>query len=281
MIIQGDLTAVVPGRPTAELRELVDLTADVESRGPGMTVRFSSDSVRRALDAGTDAEDLLERLRGASLTPLPQPLEYLVRDVARSHGAVRVGGAGAYLRAEDPAALSRVLAHPGLEHLGLHAIAPTVLVARVGAREVSEALAEAGLAGVLEGPDGQPVALPTNTRPAVRAVRPGQQRSEEAEPVEQVIAEMRAGERRAQELLRSRSEEPGAPADTLEALRLAASRGGNVELVMAGASGGVQSRVVRPLTVDPGRIRVLDVRRDAEITVAAHRIAAVRPVRTG
>ena len=92
---------------------------------------------------------------------------------------------------------------------------------------------------------------------------------------------MRAGERRAQELLRSRSEEPGAPADTLEALRLAASRGGNVELVMAGASGGVQSRVVRPLTVDPGRIRVLDVRRDAEITVAAHRIAAVRPVRTG
>lgn len=281
MIIQGDLTAVVPGRPSPQLRELVDLVADVESRGPGMTVRFSADSVRRALDAGTDADDLLSRLRAASLTPLPQPLEYLVRDVARSHGSVRIGAAGAYLRAEDPAALARVVAHPKLSHLGLQALAPTVLVARVGAREVSEALAEAGLSGVLEGPDGQPLALPSTARPAVRAVRPGQQRSEEVEPIAEVIAEMRAGERRAQQLLQSRSEEPGAPADTLEALRLAASRGGNVELVMAGAQGGVQSRVVRPLTVDPGRIRVLDVRRDAEITVAAHRIAAVRPVATG
>lgn len=281
MIIQGDLTAVVPGRPSPKLRELVDLVADVESRGPGMTVRFSADPVRRALDVGTGADELLERLREASLTPLPQPLEYLVRDVARSHGALRIGGAGAYLRAEDPAALARVVAHPGLAHLGLHAIAPTVLVSRVGAREVSEALAGAGLAGVLEGPDGQPLALPSSARPAVRAVRPGQQRQEEAEPAEQVIAQMRAGEQRARDLLRSRDEEPGAPADTLEALRLAASRGGSVELVMAGAQGGVQSRVVRPLTVDSGRIRVLDVRRDAEITVAAHRIAAVRPVATG
>ncbi|WP_147916086.1 helicase-associated domain-containing protein [Ruania zhangjianzhongii] len=281
MIIQGDLTAVVPGRPSAQLRELVDLVADVESRGPGMTVRFSADSVRRALDSGTDADELLDRLRAASLTPLPQPLEYLVRDVARSHGAVRIGGVGAYLRAEDPSALARVVAHPGLAHLGLQAIAPTALVARAGAREVSEALAEAGLTGVLEGPDGQPLTLPATVRPAVRAVRPGQPRGDEAEPAEQVIAQMRAGERRAQDLLRSRNEEPGAPADTLEALRLAASRGGSVELVMAGAQGGVQSRVVRPLTVDSGRIRVLDVRRDAEITVAAHRIAAVRPVATG
>lgn len=281
MIVQGDLTAVVPGRPDTTLRELVDLTADVESRGPGMTVRFTATSVRRALDAGVDADTLLDRLRAVSLTPLPQPLEYLVRDVARSHASVRIGAAGAYLRAEDPAVLARVAAHPELSHLGLHAIAPTVLVARLGGRDVADALAAVGLAGVLEGPDGQPLVLPASTGPAVRQVRPGSSAPERGEPVPAVIAAMRAGEARAQELLQARAAEPGAPADTLEALRVAASRGADVELVMAGASGGVQSRVVRPLTVDAGRIRVLDVRRDAEITVAAHRVAAVRPVATG
>src|SRR5699024_7948842 len=127
--VQGDLTAVVPGRPDADLRALVELVADVESRGPGMTVRFSSDSVRRALDV-MDAEELLEQLAAASLTALPQPLEYLVRDVARSHGSVRIGPAGAYLRSEDPAALARLLTHPELTHLDLHTLAPTVLVAR-------------------------------------------------------------------------------------------------------------------------------------------------------
>ncbi|WP_022919410.1 helicase-associated domain-containing protein [Ruania albidiflava] len=281
MIVQGDLTAVVPGRPEPGLRSLVELVADVESRGPGMTVRFSADSVRRALDSGLAAEDLLEQLRAVSVTPLPQPLEYLVHDVARSHGAVRVGAAGAYLRAEDPAALGRVLAHPELTHLGLHTIAPTVLVARADARDVAHALAAAGLAGVLEGPDGTALTLPATAASPVRAVRPGAPPAEPGEPVPAVIAAMRAGEQRAHELLRARAEQPGPPADTLEALRVAASRGADVELVMAGAQGGVQSRVVRPLTVDAGRIRVLDVRRDAEITVAAHRIASVRPVGTG
>ncbi|HLS62968.1 MAG TPA: helicase-associated domain-containing protein [Ruania sp.] len=290
MIVQGDLTAVVPGRPAAELRALVELVADVESRGPGMTVRFSADSVRRALDSGLTAEDLIEQLRAASLTPLPQPLEYLVHDVARTHGSVRIGAAGAYLRAEDPAVLARLLAHPELTHLGLHAIAPTVLVARADARDVADALAGAGLAGVLEGPDGTPLRLPSAAGPRVRTVLPGAPTADPDDPVDpvdtvdpvpEVVAAMRAGEERAHQLLRSRAEQPGPPADTLEALRVAASRGSDVELVMAGAQGGVQSRVVRPLTVDAGRIRVLDVRRDAEITVAAHRIASVRPVGTG
>src|SRR5699024_717884 len=210
MIVQGDLTAVVPGRPAADLRALVVLVADVESRGPGMTVRFSSDSVRRALDS-MDAEELLERLAAGSVTALPQPLEYLVRDVARSHRAVRIGPAGAYLRAPDPAALPRLLAHPELTHLGLPAIAPTVLVARAAARDVAEALAGAGPAGVLESPDGTPLKLPADPRPRVRAVRPGAQPAVLAasadptspvDPVPGVIATMRAGEERAHQLLR-------------------------------------------------------------------------------
>src|SRR5699024_904545 len=157
-----------------------------------------------------------------------------------------IGPAGAYLRTTDPAALPRLLAHPELTHLGLHAIAPTVLVARADARDVADALAGAGVAGVLESPDGTPLRLPADPRPRVRAARPGARPAGLAgsadptspvDPVPGVIATMRAGEELAHQLLRSRAQQPGPPADTLEALRVAASRGSDVELVMAGAQG--------------------------------------------
>ena len=284
MIIQGDLTAVVPGRPTLGLRALVESVAEVESREPATTLRFTPDSIRRGLESGTEsgepmaAEDLLEQLRAASATPLPQPLEYLVRDVARSHETVRVGSAGAYVRSEDPAALTRLLEREELAHLGLRPLAPTVLLARADARSVAAAMSEAGVSSLVEGPDGEPVQLPEAGRAPVPPVRPGNEKGETAAPAAAVVQQMRAGEQRAREVLRARAEQP-APADALEALRLAARQGATVELEMAGPRGEVQSRRVRPLRVDPGRIRVLDVRRDAEITVAPHRIAAVRSAR--
>lgn len=279
MIIQGDLTAVVPGRPSPGLDSFIQAVAEVESREPATTLRFTPDSVRRGLDGASGPEELLAKLRTASATPLPQPLEYLVRDVARSHESVRVGAAGAYLRSDDPAALTQLLTRDDLSHLGLRALAPTVLVARADARTVAAALGEAGVSSVVEGPDGQALQLPESARAAVLPVHPGNEAEEAAEPVAAVVAQMRAGEQRAREVLRERDQQPAAPADALEALRLAARRGAVVELEMAGARGEVQARRVRPLRVDPGRIRVLDVRRDAEITVAPHRIAAVRPVR--
>src|SRR5690606_41997120 len=63
LVIQGDLTGIVPGRPTAELAALLDRAADVDSRGAALTVRFTADSLGRAITAGMTAEELLERLQ--------------------------------------------------------------------------------------------------------------------------------------------------------------------------------------------------------------------------
>ncbi|MDO5635538.1 MAG: helicase-associated domain-containing protein, partial [Micrococcus sp.] len=56
-------------------------------------------------------------------------LEYLVRDVARRHGQVRVGAASSYLRSDDPATLTELLALPRLSGLGWRRLAPTVVAA--------------------------------------------------------------------------------------------------------------------------------------------------------
>ncbi|MPV90500.1 hypothetical protein GB882_17650 [Georgenia ruanii] len=297
LLVQGDLTAVVPGRPEPDLAELLAACADVESRGAALTVRFTAGSVRRALDAGLGASELLDALAARSRTPLPQPLEYLVRDVARRHGQVRVGTARAYLRVEDAAAGATLQAAPALADLGLRSIAPTVLVSPADPAEVLDALHAAGLAPVLEGPDGTVVVtgLGGGPRPALRG-RNGRVRGLPAFPgaasstytrrldagdLGGVVARMRAGEEQARrDAARRGSGAPAAtdPVHALVVLREAADAGEAVEMVLVGATGRAERRRVRPVHVDGGRVRVLDLDRETELTVAIHRVSAVRAV---
>jgi hypothetical protein len=154
-LFQADLTAVVPGVPAADLAALLDAAADRESRGGATTWRFSPASVRRALDAGRDGPALLAELRGfASGTALPQPLTYLIGDVARRHGAVRVRSIGCVLRADDPALLAEIASIRALAGLRLTVLAPTVLGSAKPADETLDALRAAGYAPVGESADG-------------------------------------------------------------------------------------------------------------------------------
>ena len=112
MLVQADLTAVAPGPLEGSLASFMRLAADVESRGGATVYRFTPDSVRRALDAGWTAAEFVDTVRRSSRTPMPQPLEYLVADVARKHGQTRIGGASAYVRSDDESVLETMLGRP-------------------------------------------------------------------------------------------------------------------------------------------------------------------------
>ncbi|GAA3163928.1 helicase-associated domain-containing protein [Planomonospora alba] len=142
----ADLTAVVTGPPSAELAELLDRAADRESRGTASVWRFSPASVRRALDAGHRPDELLADL--AEVGAVPQPLEYLVRDVARRHGEVTVTTVACIVQAADPALLAEIAAHRRLARLGLRLLAPTVLASPVPADRTLAALRDSGYAPV-------------------------------------------------------------------------------------------------------------------------------------
>lgn len=174
LLLQGDLTGIVPGRPSPALEALIERAAAVESRGGAITVRFTPDSVRRALDDGLTADELLDRLAAFARGSVPQGLEYLVRDAARRHGRLRAGAASSYLRADDPALLAGLADDPRLADLGLLQLAPTVLAAQASTHEVVEALRAHGLAPVAETPDGQVLHLERTVR---RARRRGSRRA--------------------------------------------------------------------------------------------------------
>ncbi|WP_371497591.1 helicase-associated domain-containing protein [Kitasatospora sp. NBC_00374] len=156
---QADLTVVVAGAPAPDLADLLGSVADRESDGHAVVWRIGPASVRRALDAGADADDLLARLTEVSegALPLPQTLEYLVKDTARTHGRVRVVRSSCCLRSDDEALVLELSKARALTRLGLRRIAPTVLISTASPTDTLAALRLAGYAPVLEAETGTTV----------------------------------------------------------------------------------------------------------------------------
>ena len=169
-VIQADLTAVIAGEPAAEVRAELTLLGDVESKGAATVYRFSEASVRRAFDAGRTTADILAFLERHATRGVPQPLVYLVNDLGRRFGNVRVGAATSYLRSDDPALLAEVLQARLTHKLRLRPIAPTILVTDADPVTVVSTLQAAGYLPAREAPDGslilaRPAAHRVGTRP--------------------------------------------------------------------------------------------------------------------
>jgi hypothetical protein len=166
-LLAGDLTVVAPGGLAPGVETRLAGLADREAAGSG-TWRISDASLRRALDEGRSADEVLEFLRRHSSTPLPQALEYLVADVARRHGRLRVGGATTYLRG-DPAMVTGAVRSAAGRRLGLRELAPGVAVTGRSQRELLAALRKAGESPLAEEADGSP--RPEGSRPVRHAQR--------------------------------------------------------------------------------------------------------------
>jgi XPB/Ssl2-like helicase family protein len=167
LVLQSDLTAVVSGQPSAAAARLLAAAAVPESRGVATTWRFSPASVRSALDAGWTADELTAELAAVTDRALPQPLEYLIADVARRHGAVRVRGARCVVTA-SPAEVAEILATRSLRTLHLSRLAPTVLACPFELDEVVSRLRTAGFAPMPEDGTGA-VIVPDRAAAAARA----------------------------------------------------------------------------------------------------------------
>jgi len=154
ILLQSDNTAIAPGPLEIEVARVLDSIADIESRGGATVYRFSEATIRRGLDHGKTGEEIKEFLRKTSKTPMPQPLEYLIADVAKRHGRLRVGNTTAYIRCEDPSILTQILSDRKVEGLGLRRIAPEVLVCDHEANELITTLREAGYMPAAESGSG-------------------------------------------------------------------------------------------------------------------------------
>ncbi|MES9543135.1 helicase-associated domain-containing protein [Actinomadura sp. NPDC000600] len=286
ILVQADLTAVAPGPLVTDLARELALAADVESTGGATVYRFTPESIRRALDAGRTAADVTDLLTRHSATPLPQPLVYLIDDVARRHGHLRVGALSSYVRTDSPATLDEILADRRAAPLRLHRLAPTVLASGLQRADLLDGLRAMGLAPVAEAPGGgvivtRPDAQRADPPPTAEIVRLRPDDRTDASMISAAVRALRAGDEASlhgAEHARQApaGEPPRSPAmATVERLRGAVERGGRVWIGYLDQQGQASSRIVEPVRVEGGFLTGYDATRAAVHRFALHRITGV------
>ncbi|GAA1807298.1 hypothetical protein HC028_20360 [Planosporangium flavigriseum] len=296
VLVQADLTVVVPGPPEPALAGELALVADAESAS---VYRVTADSVRRALDSGYVAADLHALFARRSRTPVPQALAYLIDDVSRRHGGLRVGSAGAYLRGDDEALLAEVLADRRLSMLSLRRLAPTVLITPYAPGRLLAALREAGYSPVPEDATGTAVLTqPRSPRASARPVGPPR-RVEDPMTAPRlttarlagIVEQLRRGDaatraaRRAPVTVRANGGTAGlsgaqAHTQAMAVLQQALRDKARVWVGYVDAHGATNSRLVRPVSMGAGYLRAEDERTEMLHTFALHRITAAVPEET-
>ncbi|MFI7705960.1 helicase-associated domain-containing protein [Nonomuraea sp. NPDC049480] len=283
VLLQADLTAVAPGPLTSELNRWMTLTADVESKGGATVYRFSEGSIRRALDAGHGGEELLSMLARHSATPVPQGLSYLVADVARRHGRIRVGTAGAYIRCDDPALLDQITADRRSAALRLRRLAPTVIASRSSRAALVDSLRAMGYAPVAESLDGDVIISQLDSRRTegvapVRAVASAN--GIDPEVATAAVRALRAGDAahlaRREPVDAPNGQVPRGPATaTISALQEAIKQGVRVWIGYLDSQGNATSRILEPARMEGGYLTAYDETRAAVHRFALHRITGV------
>ncbi|MEU4147170.1 helicase-associated domain-containing protein [Streptomyces parvulus] len=287
VLLQADLTAVAPGPLEQELADVLGVLADVESTGGATVYRFTPGSVRRALDAGQAAADLHAFLARHSRTPVPQPLTYLIDDVARRHGRLRVGAASAYVRCDDDATLDEILADRRGAGLGLRRLAPTVLAAQADPAALLEGLRAMGFAPAAESAAGDVVIARADARRTPPRAAPEPVPDGPPAPDDTLLAAairaVRAGDL-ASTAPRKPGTEGGAPggelprtgaAETLATMQAAVLTGEALWIGYVNAEGAASQRVIAPIRVEGGFVTAYDHTADEVRTYPLHRVTGV------
>ncbi|WEH41200.1 helicase C-terminal domain-containing protein [Streptomyces sp. AM 2-1-1] len=289
VLLQADLTAVAPGPLERPLADVLSVLADVESKGGATVYRFTPGSVRRALDAGQSASDLHAFLAAHSRTPVPQPLTYLIDDVARRHGHLRIGAASAYVRCDDASVLNEILADKRSAVLRLRRLAPTVLAAQTDPSSLLDGLRDLGYAPAAESAEGDVLITRAGARRTPPRAAPVP--VPEGPPVPDAtllgaaVRAIRAGDTAATVVRK----EPGAqgapsapgtlprttPADTLATVQAAAMTGSTLWIGYVNAEGSASQRVIAPVRVEGGFVTAYDHTADEVRTYPLHRITGV------
>ncbi|MDX2727058.1 MULTISPECIES: helicase C-terminal domain-containing protein [Streptomyces] len=288
VLLQADLTAVAPGPLERPLADTLSVLADIESKGGATVYRFTPGSVRRALDAGQSAADLHAFLAAHSRTPVPQPLSYLIDDVARRHGHLRIGAASAYVRCDDEAVLNEILADRRSATLRLRRLAPTALAAQIDPASLLEGLREMGYAPAAESAEGDVLITRAGTRRTPPRTPPAP--VPEGPPVPDgtllgaAVRAIRAGDTAATIVHKETDGTTTAPAgslprttsaETLATVQAAAMTGSAVWIGYVNADGAASQRVIAPVRVEGGFVTAYDHTADEVRTYPLHRITGV------
>ncbi|ABW09639.1 conserved hypothetical protein [Parafrankia sp. EAN1pec] len=286
LLIQTDLTAVAPGPLVPRVAAELSRMADIESAGAATVYRFTESSLRRAMDAGSSADDLHDLLGHLARGGVPQSLTYLIDDTARRHGRLRSGPAASYLRCDDTALLTEVVASRRTQALAMRRVAPTIVISPLPVSDLLEGLRAAGFAPVAEAPDGRIVlARPEVHRTPARARPPAAESvPTRSNQLRDVVRLVRRGDdstraaRAAQDAAGAQLGLARSAPVILVMLQGAVRDRRRVLLGYVNQQGTPSDRVVRPTLLEGGWLTAWDERSEAPRRFALHRVTGVADI---
>jgi hypothetical protein len=289
ILIQSDNTAIAPGPLEHEISQSLAMMAEIESRGGATVYRFTEATIRRALDHGKTGDEIKTFLAKTSKTPMPQPLEYLIADVAKKHGKLRVGNTSSFIRCEDTALISQIINDKKLEILGLRRIAPEVIICEMDATDAMRILRECGYLPAGESTNGM-ILTGVKSNRALTKPRPPRIIGEVEIPTEEAltaaIRSLRTGEKSTHRQTRLRqvaNEALGAlprstANETMDILNHFISEEKTLSIGYADNNGGVTHRIIDPIRISAGALIARDHATGEVQSFRIPRITGVAPL---
>jgi hypothetical protein len=289
ILIQSDNTAIAPGPLEHEISQALAMMAEIESRGGATVYRFTESTIRRALDHGKTGDEIKTFLTKTSKTPMPQPLEYLIADVAKKHGKLRVGNTSSFIRCEDTALISQIMNDKKLEILALRRIAPEVVICDMDATDAMRVLRECGYLPAGESANGM-ILTGLKTNRALTKPRPprviGEVEIPDTERLKTAIRALRTGEKSTYRQTRLRqvaSEALGqlprtTANETMEILNQFIIDEKTLSIGYADNNGGVTHRIIDPIRISAGALIARDHATGEVQSFRIPRITGVAPL---
>jgi len=289
ILIQSDNTAIAPGPLEHEISQQLAMMAEIESRGGATVYRFSEATIRRALDHGKTGDEIKSFLTKTSKTPMPQPLEYLISDVAKKHGKLRVGNTSAFIRCEDTSLISQIMNDKRLEVLALRRIAPEVAICDHDATDTMRILREAGYLPAGESATGIMLTGPRSNRALTKPRPPrviGEIEIPTQENISVAIRSIRTGEKSThkQTHLRQIANEalgalPRTTAnETMDLVNKYIAEEKSLSIGYADNNGSVTHRIIDPIRVSAGALIARDHATGEVQSFRIPRITGVAPL---
>jgi hypothetical protein len=289
ILIQSDNTAIAPGPLEHEISQALAMMAEIESRGGATVYRFTESTIRRALDHGKTGDEIKTFLTKTSKTPMPQPLEYLIADVAKKHGKLRVGNTSSFIRCEDTALISQIMNDKKLEILALRRIAPEVVICDMDATDAMRVLRECGYLPAGESANGMILTGPKTNRALTKPRPPrviGEVEIPDTESLKNAIRALRTGEKSTYRQTRLRqvaSEALGqlprtTANETMEILNQFIIDEKTLSIGYADNNGGVTHRIIDPIRISAGALIARDHATGEVQSFRIPRITGVAPL---
>lgn len=261
LIVQADLTLIAPNPLPTEVEIKLRRIADTEQIGMASTYRMSALSVSHGLESGMSAAEIRGLLERLSDKPLPQPMDYLLREAEQRFGRLRVANnkGNSLVTSDDSILLAEIQNNQKLRPLALHFSEKGDLHSRFEPDLVYYALRDAGYVAIRVDANNK-VISPSSTTERAEVI-------EAARSVQGDIQRLRDQDSK----LGSEPDDD----DLLRQIQLAIKNKAKALVTVTGAKGETIEYLIEPVGLANGRLRAKDRKADIERTLPLSSVLSI------